>query len=188
MDVRKIFVAAVLCLVSATSFAQVVVADDYYLGDRIRNWNAITYSGPAMWQPEITYRGVGSFFTSGKALGVGVKVNSRRSYGIRVGQFAHHVDALPGDYYTYTFGVYTRRNIYLGPRRAFSLYSDLSAGAETTYKATGDNIDRYATVGEVMPYVSWEPGFKLRVFRNLHVFMGPTIATSCIGIHAGIGL
>ena len=35
--------------------------------------------------------------------------------------------------------------------------------------------------------VMFTSGIRVRCYKNLHLFMGPTIATDCIGLHLGIG-
>lgn len=34
---------------------------------------------------------------------------------------------------------------------------------------------------------TWQPGIRFRFWKNLHLFLGPTISTNTIGIHLGVG-
>lgn len=73
----------------------------------------------------------------------------------------------------------------------------MSVGASWIYKVsgaycidpeTGEKIEEMDDKpGDVWFYASWEPGIKIRFYRNLHLFFGPKIATDCFGIHFGVG-
>ena len=58
------------------------------------------------------------------------------------------------------------------------------------YKINGpsENIDEVCEkVGNILFEGLWQPGFRVRFYKNIHVFFGPTLATDCIGVHWGIG-
>lgn len=42
-------------------------------------------------------------------------------------------------------------------------------------------------VGDMIFIGGWQPGIRVRCYKNLHLFIGPTIDTECLGAHLGIG-
>ena len=46
-------------------------------------------------------------------------------------------------------------------------------------------IDQKA--GDVVPVLGLQPGLMIRLYRNMHISLGPSIATDCVGVHFGIG-
>lgn len=79
------------------------------------------------------------------------------------------------------------------------MYSDLALGASWVYKVdgkywyddrTGEIIQEMisANPGDVHFMATWEPGIRLRFYKNIHLFLGPTISTDCLGLHIGLGL
>lgn len=79
----------------------------------------------------------------------------------------------------------------------FALYADFTAGGACVYKVNGkyrygiegkqpqEMIDD--NPGDLAPLLALEPGIRVRFFKNIHIFLGPTISTLGMGIHAGIG-
>ncbi len=41
--------------------------------------------------------------------------------------------------------------------------------------------------GEFYPYLVWQPGFRIRFWKNIHIFTGLTVSYSNLGLHLGIG-
>ena len=148
-------------------------------------------------KPEFTLRGYAGFVTSGPMLTGGVRIDQKRSFSLFVGMGDTYVDHAPADIYTVSTGLNFRRYWHLGKRKVFALYSDLYAGAAFVTEVTGatyeinDNGEVWEIVeekpGDVLFIGGWQPGVRIRFYRNLHIFLGPTIATDCIGAHFGIG-
>ena len=42
-------------------------------------------------------------------------------------------------------------------------------------------------VGDMIFIGGWQPGIRVRCYKNLHLFIGPTLAAECLGAHLGIG-
>ena len=88
-------------------------------------------------------------------------------------------------------------NRHFGRRKIFAFYSDLYAGAAWIYGIDGKYHSNLETgeqrevingdVGDVLFVGGWQPGIRVRFYKNLHLFLGPTIATDCLGLHLGIG-
>ena len=43
------------------------------------------------------------------------------------------------------------------------------------------------SAGDVILIGGWQPGVRVRCYKNLHLFLGPTIASDCFGFHVGVG-
>ena len=43
------------------------------------------------------------------------------------------------------------------------------------------------SAGDVKFICGWQPGIRVRFYRNIHLFLGPTLATDCLGLHLGVG-
>ena len=94
-------------------------------------------------------------------------------------------------------GLNFRRYWHLGQRKRFAFYSDLYAGAAWIYKVEGKYHMNTQTgeqwevldenPGDMWFVAGWQPGIRVRCYKNLHLFLGPTIATDCLGLHLGIG-
>ena len=86
-------------------------------------------------------------------------------------------------------GVSFRRYWHIGKRKAFALYSDLFAGMGWIYKINCPQqyLSVRANVGDVIFVGSWQPGLRIRFYKNIHVFFGPLLASDSIGLHFGIG-
>ena len=177
--------------------AQETMAED--LCGWANEWKyAFSKDGRKNWSPEFTLRYYSGFTTDGPMFTGGIRVDKKRTFGLMVGQGDTYLDYAPGDLYSIAAGVIFRRYLYVGQKQIFSFYSDLYAGAAWIYKihgkwhvnsATGEQrevIDN--NVGDARFILGWQPGIRVRFYRNIHIFLGPTIATECIGLHLGVGL
>ena len=102
------------------------------------------------------------------------------------------------DVNSFSAALYGRRYFHLGERKIFSFYSDLALGAavvtgiegaywvdpvDGTTKKDDISVDK----GDVQLYFSWQPGVRVRFFDNVHLFLGPTLSSHCLGLHLGLG-
>ena len=156
---------------------------------------AFSKEGMKEWKPEFTLRESGGFFTGRRMLTGGVRVDEKRSFALYLGQGDQWIDHVPASVYSIRTGVSFRRYWHLGARKTFAFYSDLSAGIGWVYKINGGyhktpdgDIYRISEeVGDMLFEVLWQPGIRVRFYKNIHMFFGPTLATDCIGVHWGIG-
>ena len=156
---------------------------------------AFSKEGMKEWKPEFTLRESGGFFTDRRMLTGGVRVDEKRSFALYLGQGDQWIDHVPASVYSIRTGVSFRRYWHLGARKTFAFYSDLSAGIGWVYKIDGGyhetpdgDIYRISEeVGDMLFEVLWQPGIRVRFYKNIHMFFGPTLATDCIGIHFGVG-
>ena len=193
---KRIMTILIAVLAAGNVFAQGSVSED---NQRWANeWKyAFSKEGIKEWKPEFTLRGYAGFVTSGPMLTGGVRIDQKRSFSLFVGMGDTYIDHAPADIYTVSTGLNFRRYWHLGKRKVFALYSDLYAGAAFVTEVTGatyeinDNGEVWEIVeekpGDVLFIGGWQPGVRIRFYRNLHIFLGPTIATDCIGAHFGIG-
>ena len=159
---------------------------------------AFSKEGRENWKPEFTFRLQAGLITSGPMLTGGVRVDEKRSLHLLLGQGDTYIDHAPGDLQSVRAGVAFRRYWHLGKRKAVAFYSDLYAGAACIYEVNGKYRYNKETgekkeiiddnVGDMRFIGGWQPGFRVRFYKNIHLFLGPTIATDCIGIHLGVGL
>ena len=153
--------------------------------------------GRQEWKPEVTVRGNVGIYTGGAVLSGGVRIDNKRTLGLMLGEQSVYYDAEPATTSYITTAVFFRRYYHLGERQRFAFYSDLSVGAAWVYEVeqsywidptTGTS---YGGVddepGDVYPFISWQPGIRVRCYKNAHIFLGPTIGTNCMGVHLGIG-
>ena len=143
-------------------------------------------------RPEFAARGYVGFYNNGCRVSGGVNVDGKRSAGLMLGYHDSYHDYAPGDVYSITTALYYRRYFHLGKRRACAFYVDLYAGAGWVYEVDewfpereSNRIDEKK--GDVIPFVGIHPGFRVRLYKNLNIFFGPSVGTDCIGIHIGIG-
>ena len=153
--------------------------------------------GRKNWKPEVTLRGNVGIFTGGTVLSGGVRIDEKRTLGLMVGEQSVYLDAEPATIDYITTALSFRRYFHLGARQRFAFYSDLSIGAGWVYRveqsywvdpATGEwygGVDDEP--GDAYPFISWQPGIRVRCYKNAHIFLGPTIGTNCMGVHLGIG-
>lgn len=158
---------------------------------------AFSKEGRQAWKPEFTIRYMTGFSTSAPIITGGVRIDDKRTFSLLLGRGDTYIDSAPGDVYTIMTGVAFRRYFHLGKKKRVAFYSDLYIGAGWVDKVTGKYhydpvegerrmmIDESA--GDVILICGWQPGFRVRCYKNLHLFLGPTIATDCIGVHFGVG-
>ena len=158
--------------------------------------------GRKNWKPEVTVRGNLGIYAGGFAVTGGVRIDEKRTLGLMAGKNVNVYTITPGytDVNSFSAALYGRRYFHLGERKIFSLYSDLALGAavvtdvEGAYWVDPDPIDGTTKMddisvenGDVQFYLSWQPGVRVRFFDNVHLFLGPTLSSHCLGVHLGIG-
>ena len=158
--------------------------------------------GRKNWKSEITARGNLGIYAGGFAVTGGVRIDERRTLGLMAGKNSNTYTVTHGytDVSSFSVALYGRRYFHLGERKIFSLYSDLALGAavvtdiEGAYWVDPDPIDGTTKMddisvenGDVQFYLSWQPGVRVRFFDNVHLFLGPTLSSHCLGVHLGIG-
>lgn len=199
--------AIVACFALLMPFANAdaqTMADDF--GTDMAAWasvwkNAFSAEGRKQWRPEFTGRVNLGIYSGGYSFTGGVRIDRKRTLGLMVGQGNIYIDAAPGHIKSIQTCAYKRYYMYPGKRGILAFYSDLYLGADWVYEVTGDKysywMDENGTMhsdeqihadkGDVYFYAAWEPGIRLRIVRNLHLFLGSSVSTHTIGIHAGIG-
>lgn len=193
---RILTILLTLLLASVTAFAQESMTEG--VNSWANEWKyAFSKEGVKEWKPEFTARYYAGFFTSGPMITGGVRVDEKRTFAIFVSQGDTYLDYAPGDLYSISAGLNFRRYWHIGKRKTFAFYSDLYAGAGRIYKIDGKYLKNTASeevweviednVGDVRFVAGWQPGIRVRCYKNLHMFLGPTIATDCLGLHLGIG-
>lgn len=157
---------------------------------------AFSAQGRKNWKPEFTIRYSAGFVSEGPRLTGGVRIDDKRTLGLLIGKGDTFIDAVPAKIYHIQSAVFIRRYFHLGKRDIVAIYSDLAVGASWVYKVsgkywtdmTGGLVERIDDKpGDVWFHASLEPGVRFRLYRNLHLFLGPTIATDRIGLHLGVG-
>ena len=192
---RKSFIIALL-LLSCVSLNAQTFADDAKVW--AEGWKyAFSQEGRQNWKPEFTARWTTGFFTTGPEFTGGVRIDDKRTFGLLFGQGDLYLDAHPADVYSISTGLYMRRYFHLGKRDIFAFYSDAAIGARWLYRVDGKYLINTKTgektevvgynPGDVWFFAAWEPGMRVRFWRNIHLFLGPTIAIDCIGFHLGVG-
>lgn len=78
-----------------------------------------------------------------------------------------------------------------------ALYCDFAIGVGYVYKMNGGymtNTETGETVkttdyskGDVLFAATLQPGIRVRFWKNLHLFLGPTVSTNTVGLHLGVG-
>lgn len=113
-----------------------------------------------------------------------------------IGQSDIYIDAAPGNIYHINAGAFCRRYFHVGALDAISFYAGLSAGVSYIDEVAGKYRYGYAgeltevifeNPGDVSLFMAFEPGVKVKLFRNFHLFLGPTLSTQTMGMHVGIG-
>lgn len=173
-----------MLIAGGTAYAQETMATDAdtWAGE----WrHAFSPEGRKNWKTEHTLRIRAGFFTEGLMFTSGIRVDEKRTLGLFAGLEDVWDDATPANIYSARLGVTFRRYWHLGERKIFSFYSDLYAGAAYIYKVTSH--ETYEDKGDILFVGGWQPGVRVRCYRNLHIFLGPTLATDCLGLHLGIG-
>ena len=158
---------------------------------------AFSKEGRQAWKPEFTLRYMSGLCTTAPIITGGVRIDEKRTFSLLLGRGDTYIDYAPGDIYTIMTGVAFRRYVHLGKRKIVALYSDLHIGAGWVDKVDGkystgplgerkERIEESA--GDVILIGGWQPGIRFRFYKNLHLFLGPTIATDCLGFHIGVGI
>ena len=186
---RKIYVI-ILLFVSVLPMKGQTQAD--YASTWAGGWKyAFSEEGRNNWKPEFTVRWSTGLYADGPIVTGGVRIDDKRTFGLLVGHGRSKVYANSTPCHTYHIetAAYMRRYFHFGKRDIVALYSDACIGASWVYKATADfgDVNPGAKPGDVGFYASWDPGVRVRLYKNLHLFLGPTIATNCIGYHLGLG-
>ena len=182
-------------LIGLTASAQ-TMADDIKVW--AEDWKyAFSAEGRQAWKPEFTARVYAGFVTEGPAITGGVRVDDKRTLGLMVWQGKTYIDAAPGDVYNVSAGLYMRRYFHLGKKDIVALYSDFAIGAGYVYKVNGKYWENTETgektemiedsPGDIIFAATWQPGIRFRFWRNVHLFLGPTISTNTVGLHLGVG-
>lgn len=156
--------------------------------------------GRKAWKPEVTVRGNLGIYAGGFAVTGGARIDEKRTLGLMVGKNVNVYTVTHGytDVNSFSAAVYGRRYFHLGERKIFSFYSDLALGAafvtdmEGAYwvdpvDGTTKKEDICVEKGDVQFYISWQPGMRVRFYKNLHLFLGPTLSSHCLGVHLGLG-
>ena len=65
---------------------------------------------------------------------------------------------------------------------------------ESNYRVILTNVETGETVkttdyskGDVLFAATLQPGIRFRFWKNLHLFLGPTVSTNTVGLHLGVG-
>lgn len=141
-------------------------------------------------RPEFTARATAQFFHMDYTVSGGVNVNNKNTYGLMLGYKEMYDGAAPADMYAITSSLYYRHYFHLGKRQVCAFYIDANVGACWVYKTNyrpGD--DCLVEAGDCGLILSVEPGFRVRLYKNLHIFLGPTASLGLgnFGLHFGIG-
>ena len=146
---------------------------------------------------EFTARAMVGIYNGSYNLTGGVRLNDNWTVGALAGMGDVYIDAVPGSIEYIKAGAFARGYAHLGKKDIFALYADFTAGGACVYKVNGkyrygiegkqpqEMIDD--NPGDLAPLLALEPGIRVRFFKNIHIFLGPTISTLGMGIHAGIG-
>lgn len=152
--------------------------------------------GRKAWKPEFTIRQYAGLVTSGPFLTGGVRISEKRTLGLALWQGHTYVDAVPGNFDAVYAGLYTRRYSRHGKKNVVAFYSDLTFGCSYIYQVSGSRYaepdgDDYCGMdekpGDMSLQIAWQPGIRFRIWRNLHIFLGPTISSYTLGAHLGVG-
>ena len=192
---KRFLVIELALLIGLTATAQ-TMADD------ARSWTegwkyAFSQDGRQNWKPEFTARLYAGFVTEGPAITGGVRIDDKRTFGLMVWQGKTRIDAAPASVYSISTGLYMRRYFHLGQKDIVALYCDFAIGAGYVYKMNGGymtNTETGETVkttdyskGDVLFAATLQPGIRFRFWKNLHLFLGPTVSTNTVGLHLGVG-
>lgn len=189
--IRKIIIALSLALAALPANAQLGTVYSYFSGWR----EALSEEGLSEWWPEFTVRYSLGIRTQGPSVTAGIRVDRNHTLGIMAGQWTCYLPKKDASVYTYGGGIFMRRYIHLSRRDVIALYSDVTAGVACVFKTTGGIVDPETGIvrgsskqpGDLIIISSLEPGIRVRLAGNLHLFVGPTFATRCYGFHMGIG-
>ena len=193
---RKVLLIIALLISAIQPIKAQTMADDAKVW--FEGWKyALSKEGRQNWKPEFTARAYAGFVTEGPAVTGGVRIDDKRTLGLMVWKGSTWIDAAPARVYSISTGLYMRRYFHLGKKDIVALYSDFAIGAGYVYKMNGGymtNAETGETVkttdyseGDVLFSATWQPGIRFRFWKNLHLFLGPTISTNTVGLHLGMG-
>ena len=192
---KRFLLIGLALMIGLTASAQ-TMADD--AKSWAEGWKyAFSAEGRQNWKPEFTARYYAGFVSEGPAITGGVRIDDKRTFGLMVWQGNTWIDAAPASVYTLSSGLYMRRYFHLGKKDIVAIYADFAIGAGYVYKMNGGymhNTETGETVrttdyekGQVLFAATLQPGVRFRLWRNLHLFLGPTISTNTVGLHLGVG-
>lgn len=154
----------------------------------LQQWEyALSPEGKKDWKPEFTIRKYTYLFAGGHTVSAGIRVDNKRTLGITAAKGVLHYTYPPEDDYYYGVGFLMRRYFHLGKKDIFAFYSDLNIGIGHIYKVYYNLEDKTRHPGVYGPLISWQPGFRVRFWRNIHLFCGLGISTETVGVYSGIG-
>ena len=194
---RLLILAAALFVSTMVPLKAQTMADDAKVW--AAGWkHAFSAEGRQAWKPEFTARVYAGFFTEGPAVSGGIRIDDKRTLGLMIWKGNTYIDAAPASVHSISTGLYMRRYFHLGKKDIVALYSDFAIGAGYIYRIDGGymtNVETGETVrtyeenseGDIIFAATWQPGVRFRFWKNLHLFLGPTISTNTIGIHLGVG-
>lgn len=143
------------------------------------------------WKPEFTVRSELTMPGASYLASFGMRINHRVTVGIMGGHHSTWYDADARMLYSLSANAYARCYFHLGPQQRVSLFVDGYAGPAFFYKEVrqreialpGDHPGK----GDMWFNAAIEPGIRLRIYKNIHIFTGPLFGTRYIGLHAGVG-
>ena len=191
---RRLLFPLLICFSCVAAGAQ-TTTDDF--SSMIDKWKyTFSSEGRKEWKPEFTARICMGLPTGGYAFTGGVRINNNHTFGAMVTWKSTYIDAAPADIYHHFAGFYWRGYLHLGRKDIISLYSDVSLGWDYTYRVNGKYWERdgeqieavSASPGDIWFVAAWQPGIKIRFWKNIHIFLGPTFSKEiAFGLHFGVG-
>ena len=153
-------------------------------------------------KPEFTVRYSAGMVTSGPAVTGGVRIDNKRTLGLWIGLGNTYNDAAPASIHAIQTAAYLRRYFQLGHKDKVALYGEFILGCDWIYRINGG--EKYIiydsdtgmyyeeggiseSTGDVGFYAGINAGISFRIIKNIHLYLGPTLTTNTIGLHAGIG-
>ena len=151
---------------------------------------AFSAEGRKNWMPEFTARASMGFYEVQKSFSAGIKVDDYRTIGIMYAQSVSGSSSSDTDYLSKVMAHY-RRYFPRGKKGTLAFYSDLNLGVAIVTKVKlgpfADKEEYHAKPGDWGPMLEWQPGIRLRLFANAHIFLGPSITFGHTGLHIGVG-
>ena len=192
---KRLFVISIALLTGLAAGAQTMADDAITWAE---GWKyAFSQEGRQNWKPEFTARLFAGFVTEGAAVTGGVRIDDKRTIGLMVWQGKTWIDAAPASVYSISTGLYMRRYFHFGQKDIVALYCDFAVGAGYVYKMDGGYMTNAETgesvkttdynKGDVLFAATLQPGVRFRFWKNLHLFLGPTVSTNTVGLHLGVG-
>lgn len=146
--------------------------------------HAFSAEGRNNWRPEFTARVTAGFVYDNTAFTAGIRIDDKRTLGLMFGSDNVYYDSIPGDCDSYFAGLYMRRYFHTGKRQRLSFYSDISLGAGLVYQAT-PGVDEEKD--DIVLFWTWQPGVRIRFWKNTQLFLGPSVGPRDFGLHIGVG-